>query len=165
MKIITKQIEHSIKTFKDITNIDVTLKTMKSGVTHVPSILNKNKQGVYVFCFDDTCLKVGKAGPRSQARWNSHHYNLDETTKSALTKTIKKHTKSFASLFPKERRSEIEALNKSNFPNWIKNNLDRFELIIDSHYGKYALNLLESMVQFHCSPFFEGKFDTAKKNE
>jgi hypothetical protein len=40
-----------------------------------PSRLPPGKMAVYVFHSGTTCLKVGKAGPKSQARYTSQHYN------------------------------------------------------------------------------------------
>ena len=40
-----------------------------------PSRLPLGKMAVYVFHSGTTCLKVGKAGPKSQARYTSQHYN------------------------------------------------------------------------------------------
>ena len=36
-----------------------------------PSRLPERKMGVYGFYGDDCWLKIGKAGPKSQPRWNS----------------------------------------------------------------------------------------------
>ncbi len=40
-----------------------------------PSIFPQEKMAVYVFLWGDLCLKVGKIGPRSKARYTSQHYN------------------------------------------------------------------------------------------
>lgn len=40
-----------------------------------PSRLPSGKTAVYVFVFNGQALKVGKAGPNSNARYTSQHYN------------------------------------------------------------------------------------------
>ena len=54
---------------------------------------------------------VGKAGPKSKARWNSHHYNLDNSTPSTFPKSIKKSPELFKNYFPNSVHSEIDGLN------------------------------------------------------
>jgi hypothetical protein len=39
-----------------------------------PSSLPPGLQVVYAFLLGDRCLKVGKAGPKTQARFTSQHY-------------------------------------------------------------------------------------------
>lgn len=113
--------------------------------------------GVYVFMNDKGCFKVGKAGSKSKARWNSHHYNLDETTPSTLPKSIIKNKTKFKEYFPLELHQEIDALEKSNFQEWIKNNLSRIEFLFKDNGDLFTLNLLEALAQFHLKPIFEGK--------
>ncbi len=77
--------------FTNMTDIQCEAVFMEKGASHKPTTLLASKKGVYVFLLDDsTCFKVGKAGSKSPARWNSHHYNLDQSTPSAFTKSILK---------------------------------------------------------------------------
>lgn len=46
---------------------------MGKGKTHKASSLKDNEQGSYIFTTDNTCLKVGYAGKKSNARWSSNH--------------------------------------------------------------------------------------------
>lgn len=143
--------------FLKITGIKVDARFFPKGPLHQPSALPSGKQGVYVFITDGHCFKVGKAGPKSKARWNSHHYNLDETTPSAFTKSIIKNKERFKSYFADSLHSEIDQLEKNNIGNWIKNNISRIELLLSQSEGGYALNLLEALVQFRLNPKYEGK--------
>lgn len=144
--------------FENLTGIKLQIKIMAKGSTHQPNTLEANEVGVYVF-YDIinskvVCLKVGKAGLKSQARWNSHHYNLDKTTSSSLPKSIIRSQKNLEAYFGK-----IE-LTKDNCKDWIKSNLSRIEFkIIDIEIEKvkHTLNLLEALVQYEFSPILEGR--------
>ena len=143
--------------FLQITGIKVDARFFPKGPLHQPSALPIGKQGVYVFLTDDHCFKVGKAGPKSKARWNSHHYCLDGTTRSAFTKSIIKNKERFKLYFSENQRPEIEQLAKDNIGNWIKYNISRIELLLPQSEGGYALNLLEALVQYRLNPKYEGK--------
>jgi hypothetical protein len=51
-----------------------------------PSSLPPGEQAVYAFMLDDVCLKVGKAGPKTQARFTSRHYG--QSAPSTLSKSV-----------------------------------------------------------------------------
>ncbi len=143
--------------FTRFTGISCEAVYMEMGKKHKPTKLENNKKGVYVFIYGNYCFKVGKAGPKSQARWNSHHYNLDETTPSTLPKSIKRDTDRFKRFFPLEKHQEIDSLNPNNVKDWIQNNISRIEFKISSDESDYALNFLESLIQFRLMPEYEGK--------
>jgi hypothetical protein len=54
-----------------------------------PSKLPEEMMAVYVFYWGNQCLKVGKAGPKSKARYTSQHYGLNAP--STLAKSLLKH--------------------------------------------------------------------------
>ncbi|MFU1520394.1 hypothetical protein ACM25P_18195 [Vreelandella alkaliphila] len=143
--------------FKGITGIEVFLEFMDRGPTHNPTSLQTSMCGVYAFVAGEYCFKVGKAGPKSKARWNSHHYNLDETTPSTMPKSIFKYKDRFKRCFPEGKYREIDKLNKENIQQWIKENMSRMEFLIEDQGDGFALNLLEALVQFHLKPLFEGR--------
>lgn len=147
-----------IKTeFERLTKISVSATYMAKGQAHKPTTLQTGTCGVYVFMNDQHCFKVGKAGSNSKARWNSHHYNLDETTPSTLPKSIIKNKTRFKKCFPVESHQEIDALEKSNVQKWIKGNMCRIEFLFKDNGDSFTLNLLEALAQFHLKPIFEGK--------
>jgi hypothetical protein len=51
------------------------IRMIDQGVPHRPSSLPKGTVGIYLFFFQDECLKIGKAGSKSNARFLSQHYN------------------------------------------------------------------------------------------
>src|SRR6185436_12772930 len=59
-------------------------------------------QVVYAFFIDDRCLKVGKAGPKSKARFTSQHYGV--SVPSTLARSILDHRQSQAGLLSPSRR-------------------------------------------------------------
>ena len=145
--------------FTNMTNIQCEAVFMEKGESHKPTTLLASKKGVYVFLLDDsTCFKVGKAGSKSPARWNSHHYNLDQSTPSAFTKSILKNLEHFKSFFDESLHNEIDEFEKNkNTKDWIQNNISRIEFKISSSQSDIALNLLEALIQFRLNPMYEGK--------
>lgn len=110
-----------------------------------PSALPKGKMAVYVFFWKDRCLKVGKVGPKSQARYVSQHYN-PESSRSNLAK----------SLLTAQDSLGLPSLSPPTVGTWIKKNLDRMDFLIDAAHGVPVLNLLESFLQCRLKPEFEG---------
>lgn len=152
--------QNIIKQFHSITGVQCSYGLFNKGEEPHFTTLTKKEQGVYVFYHDRTCFKVGKAGANSQARWNSHHYNLDVGTRSSMTKSIIKNLGLFKSFYGDTLTNEIQHLDSSNIKQWIKQNVSRIEFNIDSQESKFTLALLESLVQFYFRPVYEGKVTT-----
>lgn len=110
-----------------------------------PRDLPKGKMAVYVFWWGDQCLKVGKVGPRSQARYTSQHYN-PKSSGSNLGKSILKE---------KEKLGWTN-LDEANVGEWIKKETNRTNLLLDATIGIPILSLLESFLQCRLRPHFEG---------
>ena len=91
------------------------------------------------------CLKVGKAGPNSQARYVSQHYNPG-SSRSNLAKSLLRKGDSLG----------IMGLNDSNVEAWIKHNTTRLDFLLDKSAGIHVLNLLEAFLQCRLKPAFEG---------
>lgn len=145
--------------FTNLTGLDVRATYMPA--PHKPTRLLDEECGVYVFLIEGCCFKVGKAGKGSKPRWNSHHYNLDEKTTSALTKSICAKIEKFEKCFPKAAHAQIRKvfLKEKQTKKWIMANLARIEFKMkasDNQKG-FALTLLESLAQFELKPMFEGK--------
>ena len=100
-----------------------------------PSGLPRGKMAVYVFSLKGQCLKVGKVGPKSQARYTSQHYN-PQSSNSNLAKSLL------------SARSELglSDLSESNASAWIKSNVDRMNFLLDAGFGIPVLTLLEGLV-------------------
>ncbi len=120
-----------------------------------PSALPENSQAVYAFLLDGHCLKVGKAGPKTQARFTSQHYGMNAP--STLAKSILNHRKPVAALLPRERRHEVDALDQESIGVWMERNTTRLHVFLPTRVGGLALSLLEAFIQCRLKPLFEGK--------
>ena len=110
-----------------------------------PSNLPKGKMAVYVFLYKGQALKVGKVGPKSQARYVSQHYNAG-SARSTLAASLLKHSAVIG----------IVGLGSDEASEWIKLNTDRVNYIMDSDLGIPVLTLLEAFLQCRLRPVFEG---------
>ena len=120
-----------------------------------PKPLPSGEQAVYAFLLADRCLKVGKAGPKTQARFTSQHYGMNAP--STLAKSILANRQRVADLLPPERRSEVEGLHEGTVGSWIQDNTTRMHVFLPTATGPFALSLLEAFVQCRLNPMFEGK--------
>lgn len=111
---------------------------------HKPTNLPKGKTAVYVFIWKDICLKVGKAGKNSDQRFKSQHYNL--SANSTLSKSI----------IAAQEELGLSGITESSAGDWIKANVDRFNIVLSSTCGVRVLNLLEAFLQCRLKPRFEG---------
>jgi hypothetical protein len=96
---------------------------------------------VYVFCTQTDCLKVGKAGPNSEARFTSQHYNPNSSP-SNLSKSI------FQNNF-------INGLTENDVGNWIRQNTERHHFYISTGCNRKILSLLEIFIQCRLNPKYE----------
>jgi hypothetical protein len=113
------------------------------GYPHKTEILPKGKMAVYAFFYGNECLKIGKAGPKSNARYNSQHYN-PESSKSNLAKSL-------------VNDSEFnDKVNLDNVSQWIKENTQRINVLIDQKVGILVLNFCEVFLQLYFKPRYEG---------
>ncbi len=113
---------------------------------HVPPTrLPPGKMAVYVFSRGDGVLKIGKVGPKSQARYTSQHYNPGSAM-STLAGSI---------LADREFLSAV-AVDERNVGQWIKTHVDRANLLVSSAHGIAVLNFLEAFLQCRLKPRFEG---------
>jgi len=120
-----------------------------------PSALPDNSQAVYAFLLSGHCLKVGKAGPKTQARFTSQHYGMNAP--STLARSILSHRKRVAALLPRGRQHEVDALDEESIGVWIERNTTRFHVFLPTRVGALALSLLEAFIQCRLRPLFEGK--------
>jgi hypothetical protein len=110
---------------------------------HRPPSLPKGMLGVYVFMLGDSCLKVGKAGPKSSSRFCSHHYGTN--ARSTLANSLLKVPP-----------NGVEGLNVDNVKQWICDKTTRINFLIPTERGIFALSLLEAFVQCRMQPVYEG---------
>jgi hypothetical protein len=110
--------------------------------SHIPIPLPLNMAAVYIFKWGDAYLKVGKVNSKSNARYQSQHYN-PESSSSNLAKSI---------LQDVELNKLIGNLNISQ---WMKANTTRFNILIPSWLGKNFVHFAEAFYILKCSPRYE----------
>ena len=110
-----------------------------------PKQIPPGYMAVYSFFHGDKCLKVGKAGPNSHARYTSQHYN-PASAPSTLANSICKNAEELG----------LADINETNVGNWIRNNTARLNILIRENTGIPVLTLLESYLQCRLKPRFEG---------
>jgi hypothetical protein len=110
-----------------------------------PSALPQGKMAVYAFFWKSQCLKVGKAGPKSHARFSSQHYS-PTSSRSNLSK----------SLVRRQGELGLSGISESNVGDWIKSNVGRANFLLNAEIGIPVLSLLESFLQCSLRPQFEG---------
>lgn len=115
-----------------------------------PAALPSGKMAVYVFVWNDHCLKVGKVGPKSQARFTSQHYNPASSNSNLAKSLVAGHWK-----------LGLSGITDSNAGAWIKANVDRANFLLSAECGIPVLTLLESFLQCRLKPVFEG-FDSQR---
>jgi hypothetical protein len=119
--------------------------------THTPHGLPAGKCAVYLFSLasDPGCvLKVGKAGPQSNARFQSHHYGVDRAP-STLARRLVEATELWSEL-------GFDALYANIPGRWIRRNTDRVNFYLDAS-AQHALEELEKMLLARLNPLFEGR--------
>lgn len=110
-----------------------------------PSNLPVGKAGVYVFAWKDECLKVGKVGSKSKARFTSQHYNPNSSV-SNLAKSV----------LGDFEKLELTGVSESNVGDWIKHNCHRINFFVDVSCGMPVVTLLEVFLQCRLNPRYEG---------
>ncbi|MEQ9240322.1 hypothetical protein [Roseovarius indicus] len=110
-----------------------------------PTRLPAGQMAVYVFSLGGDVLKVGKVGPKSQARYTSQHYNPG-SAQSTLA----------ASIIGDAERLGLADAECAKIGNWIRANVDRVNILIPVDHGVAVLTLLESFLQCSLRPRYEG---------
>jgi hypothetical protein len=120
---------------------------------HVPpSKLPPGKMAVYIFFYAARCLKVGKVGCNSNARYTSQHYN-PQSSNSNLAKAILESPDTIG----------VKSLAPADVGEWIKTNTDRINVLLPADWGVPFLTLVEAFLQFWLRPVYEG-FESQRQN-
>ena len=110
-----------------------------------PTRLPAGYMAVYVFTHDGDVLKVGKVGPKSQARYTSQHYNAGSAPRTLA-----------ASMIGDADRLGLGDAERAELGNWIRMNVDRVNILLRADLGVPVLTLLESFLQCRLRPRYEG---------
>lgn len=109
-----------------------------------PTKLPSGYMAVYGFGKDEQWLKIGKAGPNSNARYTSQHY-----TGSAMSTLA-------GSLSKDPKIPEVNNLDKYELAEWIKVNTYRVNILISSEKSRKLLSLIEAFLHLRSRPKYEG---------
>lgn len=114
------------------------------GVPHTPKLLPSQKMGVYTFWYGSRCLKIGKAGPNSNARFFSQHYNPGSAGSTLAASIL---------LDPENHALGLDA---HSIGPWIKDNCQRIDILLDVRLGIFTLELVEAILHYKYEPKYEG---------
>lgn len=110
-----------------------------------PTHLPEGKMAIYAFWWNDAWLKIGQAGPKSEARYTSHHYNPNSSN-SNLAK----------SLINDLQMLGVDGFDAKNPGQWIKASTCRVNILISFHKRRELLSLLEAFLHTRLRPRYEG---------
>ena len=114
------------------------------GIPHQPRNLPTRMMGVYTFWYEGEFLKIGKAGPSSNARFLSQHYN-PRSAQSTLAASVLS-----------DKRMQDKGITENDVGAWIKNNCRRVDILLDSELGIFTLELIEAALHYKYEPIYEG---------
>ncbi len=128
------------------------------GRPHAPVTLPSGWQGVYGFRYNGTWLKVGKAGPKSGARWVSQHYNPGSAMSNLALSLVKYgHFATLEHPALGQLRATLRDIALDDIGDWIKANTERVNVVIRADMGTSGLARLESTAHRFLKPVFEGR--------
>lgn len=129
------------------------IKVEDLGVPHQPpKTIPEGKMAVYSFFYQGKALKVGKAGPKSKARYTSQHYSAGSAPSTLA-----------ASLENKPEEIGLDKSDVTDSKEWLRQNTQRINFIINSSLGVDVLNLIEAFLIAKLSPVYEG-FDSQRRH-
>ena len=145
----TTQLAHDFRNVATLAGLplsedDLTVETL-SAPHSAPTRLPAGKMAVYVFRYQGRALKIGKAGPNSNARYTGQHYSPGAAQSTLASSLLKRGTE-----------IDIHEITEPTVGHWIKVNTDRYNFLLDSRYPIRLLTLLESFLQCRLDPVFEG---------
>lgn len=129
------------------------------GRPHTPAALPSGWQGVYGFQCEGTWLKVGKAGPKSGARWISQHYNPGSAMSTLAFSLVKYgHYATMDHPSLPGLRTTLRGVSPDDIGEWIRRNTERVNFLLRTEMGASGLSQLESIAHARLKPVFEGRW-------
>ena len=111
---------------------------------HHPKALPRGRMGVYIFLYEDEFLKIGKAGPKSTARFLSQHYSPSSSASNLSSSILT------------DPLMQQYSLSQANVGSWIRENCRRVDVLLDASLGIFALELVEALLHYRYQPRYEG---------
>ena len=129
------------------------------GAPHQPRPLPKGWQGIYCFRYRTTWLKVGKAGPKSGARWVSHHYNPGRALSTLAWSLLRYgHLGTCEDSRLPGLKVRLQRVGPDQMADWMKSNTERTNILIKAEMGSGGLAGLEAIGHRLLEPVFEGRW-------
>ena len=110
-----------------------------------PSGLPDGKMAIYGFWVDGKWLKIGMAGPKSNARYTSQHYSPNSARSTLAKSLLNDHDVCNGKMQPE------------NIGYWIRNNTSRVNILVDRKHGMMLLALFEAFLHLRLRPRYERK--------
>lgn len=107
--------------------------------------LPANRMAIYMFEYKGEFLKIGKAGPKSKARFSSQHYNPKRASSTLA-----------GSMLRDSRGTPWQSCTEATIEKWIKTNTRRINIYLEDKHGRAVLNLFEAVLQCRYKPRYEG---------
>jgi hypothetical protein len=117
-----------------------------------PSRLPAGTRAVYGFWRAGSWLKIGKAGPKSQARYTSQHYNVNSSQSNFGR-----------SLMADPELAAIAGSDPLAVGEWIRSSTNRVNILLPVARSPELLSLLEAFLHARLRPRFEGKASATYK--
>jgi hypothetical protein len=111
-----------------------------------PKCLPAGKVAIYGFWGNGVWLKIGKAGPKSNARYTSQHYNTG-SAQSTLARSLAE--------CPTMR--SVAGFDAARPGDWIKGSTYRVNILLPERYNGPVLALLEAYLHVRLKPRYEGR--------
>jgi len=112
-----------------------------------PARLPPRKKAVYGFWWNGECLKIGKVGPKSGARYTSQHYSL-KGANSNLCKSLLNDPRM-------DSNSGFSAL-RDRPGDWVKKQTSRVNILLPAQTDDKTIALLEAFLHCRFRPRYEG---------
>ena len=119
------------------------IEIVDAGCPHKIQSLPSGKMAIYTFFHKGKCLKIGKVGSKSNARYTSQHYNPDSSNSNLSKKLLSDN-------------NFRENNSFDNIGDWIKENTQRINIIIPENINVFVLNFMEAFLQLKLKPKYEG---------
>lgn len=114
---------------------------------HVPPFrLPPRTRAVYGFWHDGIWLKIGKAAPKSNARYTSQHYNVESSPYNFAR-----------SLLADPTMATIVGSDPTIVGDWIKTSTSRVNILLSATRRPELQSLLEAFLHVRLRPRYEGR--------
>ena len=113
---------------------------------HTPTDLPAGRMAVYCFFLGEQALKIGIAGPNSNARYRYQHYKAGSAGSTLA-----------ASILRNPGKVGQNTISADHVGAWIQRTTDRVNILVPISFGRWMLPSLEQHLHKKWMPIFEGR--------